>query len=149
MDIARAGFFVRPKYVRTYVNAITIALKRMGVKPEGEKIFSALSIPCKSAAMEITTRYGNIILVRTVASVRASRDSFPKKILRMSGVKIMPRVTKTTVKKVTRVKVAFMNSWVSLLPSSVDESSSLDLKVGIKATDTEFSAKSLRKKFGT
>ena len=67
----------------------------------------------------------------------------------MSGVKIMPRVTKATVKKVTRVKVAFMNSWVSLLPSSVDESSSLDLKVGIKATDTEFSAKSLRKKFGT
>ena len=41
--IARAGFAVCG--AKMYVKAITIPLKRIGVKPEGEKIFTPFNIP--------------------------------------------------------------------------------------------------------
>ena len=54
MAMARAGFEVH--FERMYVAPITIVLKRMGVKPEGEKILSPFKIPWKNAAMEMTTK---------------------------------------------------------------------------------------------
>lgn len=62
----------------------------------------------------------------------------------MSGVSAIPAITVSVVRQVINVKVAERKSFVSLW---VRESRCF-LKVGIKATEILFSAKSRRSKFG-
>ena len=103
--------------------------------------------------MDITIRYGNIILVKTIDSSIAMEYWLLKNIFSICGVKIIPSETNRTVRNVTSVNVAFIKSWVIFFCASLSEAeefvSRSFLKVGMNATETEFSAKSLLKKFGT
>ena len=49
--IALAGFFVFP--AKAYVKMITIKLNKIGVNPEGLKMFTPFNIPWKNAATEM------------------------------------------------------------------------------------------------
>ena len=62
---------------------------------------------------------------------------------------MMPKAVTAPVKKVTRVSVDEMKSCVFVLSASDEMSSTYARKVGMKATETLFSAKSLRKRFGS
>ena len=66
----------------------------------------------------------------------------------MRGVKIIPTVTKTTVKKEMSVNVALTKFWVIFFPSSESFSCKYFLKVGMNATEIEFSANNRLNKFG-
>ena len=70
------------------------------------------------------------------------------KTLTIKGATIIPIITTKAVKKETRVRLAEIKSWVVFRPSSVLELSKYSLNVGIKATDTLFSANNRRNKFG-
>ena len=67
----------------------------------------------------------------------------------INGMIIIAMAQTTVVKNVTTVKVEFKNCLVSDREGFTDfSSSSFFLKVGIKATEMAFSAKSLLKRFG-
>ena len=72
----------------------------------------------------------------------------------MNGAAIIPQTVKTVVRKVMSVKVALRNCWVSVFCSEAEASSSVFsfsryfLKVGMKATEMLFSAKSFLKRLG-
>ena len=68
---------------------------------------------------------------------------------RISGVRNMHSTTKVVTRKQSSVNVAEINSCVVFLSSGVSLSLRYVLKVGINATEMEFSAKSLLKRFGT
>lgn len=106
--IARAGFSMNG--ARRYVHPMMIMLKRIGVKPEGEKL-DAVEESLKKAAMEITARWGNMIRVSsTVSDVAVPKNGM------MSGVMAMPTTTVIVVTKDRNVKVAETNSSVSFFP---------------------------------
>lgn len=73
-------------------------------------------------------------------------SAFEKKVT-INGARVIPRTTVRAVKNETSVSVAEMNVWVSFL--GISFASKYDLKVGINATETEFSAKSRLKRLGS
>ena len=90
-----------------------------------------------------------MILVRVVISKWISGFVLLVKNGAINGIIIIAMAQTTVVKNVTTVKVEFRNCLVSDKEEFTDFSSSnFFLKVGIKATEIAFSAKSLLKRFG-
>jgi hypothetical protein len=115
-------------------------LRITGASPEGAKTRMLFNIPWKNAAREIKARNGNIRRVRNTVS---SKASIPKKGT-IRGVTTTPIITARVTKKERKVKIAERN----ILVFSRSASRRYTLKVGIKATAMEPSAKSRRNRLG-
>lgn len=114
-------------------------------------VSSVISVVFADHSAIATSRSTGSRLRGCIPKSLAVKETVPglwQKMREMNGEKQIPRITTITVQKEMRVKVAFRKSCVSFLFSFESPLEMYSLKVGIKATETLFSAKRRRRRFG-